>query len=361
MFLYGMHVMADGMQKSAGNRMKDVLGLLTSSRLKAVLVGTGITAIIQSSSATTVMVVGFVSAGLMSLSQAIGVIMGANIGTTVTAWIVSLSQIGDSLKVLNPEFYAPLMIGIGAAVIMFSKSEQRQNAAEIIIGFGLLFQGLKFMSDAIAPYTDSPVFTTVFTTLGHNPLLGILSGVVVTALLQSSSVSIGILQMLAGSGLVMTNAAIFITLGENIGTCVTALLSALGGNRNAKRAAVMHLSFNVIGAVLFGGIGILIFMMCPEIAHHRIMPLEISIFHTAFKIVMTLVLFPFGDALVRLSAVLVPEKKEAEDRAEEERITRIDPRIFEQPVIAVEVLSHEDVRKGSSDGISGTSPMQMNP
>ncbi len=346
MFLYGMHVMADGMQKSAGNRMKDVLGLLTSSRLKAVLVGTGITAIIQSSSATTVMVVGFVSAGLMSLSQAIGVIMGANIGTTVTAWIVSLSQIGDSLKVLNPEFYAPLMIGIGAAVIMFSKSEQRQNAAEIIIGFGLLFQGLKFMSDAIAPYTDSPVFTTVFTTLGHNPLLGILSGVVVTALLQSSSVSIGILQMLAGSGLVMTNAAIFITLGENIGTCVTALLSALGGNRNAKRAAVMHLSFNVIGAVLFGGIGILIFMMCPEIAHHRIMPLEISIFHTAFKIVMTLVLFPFGDALVRLSAVLVPEKKEAEDRAEEERITRIDPRIFEQPVIAVEVLSHEVTAMG---------------
>ena len=154
MFLYGMHVMADGMQKSAGNRMKDVLGLLTSSRLKAVLVGTGITAIIQSSSATTVMVVGFVSAGLMSQSQAIGVVMGANIGTTVTAWIVSLSQIGDSLKVLNPEFYAPLMIGIGAAVIMFSKSEQRQNAAEITIGFGLLFQGLKFMSDAIAPYTD---------------------------------------------------------------------------------------------------------------------------------------------------------------------------------------------------------------
>jgi len=210
MFLYGMHVMAEGTQKSVGNKMKDFLGMLTSNRLKAVLVGTLITGIIQSSGATTVMVVGFVSAGLMTLSQAVGVIMGANIGTTVTAWIVSLSQIGDSMKMLNPEFYAPVLIGIGAGIIMFSKSETKKSRAEIIIGFGLLFQGLKFMSEAVAPYTDAPIFATVFTTLGSNPFLGMLAGAVVTAILQSSSVSVGILQMLAGNGLIMTNAAIFI-------------------------------------------------------------------------------------------------------------------------------------------------------
>ena len=171
MFLYGMHVMAEGTQKSVGNKMKDFLGMLTSNRLKAVLVGTLITGIIQSSGATTVMVVGFVSAGLMTLSQAVGVIMGANIGTTVTAWIVSLSQIGDSMKMLNPEFYAPVLIGIGAGIIMFSKSETKKSRAEIIIGFGLLFQGLKFMSEAVAPYTDAPIFATVFTTLGSSACL----------------------------------------------------------------------------------------------------------------------------------------------------------------------------------------------
>lgn len=344
MFLYGMHVMADGMQKSAGNRMKDVLEMLTGSRLKAVLVGTAITAIIQSSSATTVMVVGFVSAGLMTLSQAIGVIMGANIGTTVTAWIVSLSQLGDSLKVLNPEFYAPLLIGIGAGIIMFSKSDRKKNTGEIIIGFGLLFQGLKCMSDAIDPYTGSEIFTKIFMTLGHNPFLAILAGLVVTAILQSSSVSVGILQMLAGSGLVMTRAAIFITLGENIGTCVTALISSAGGSRNAKRAAMMHLSFNVIGAVLFGIIGILFFAAMPDFAYHKISPVGISVFHTAFKIVMTIVLFPFGEHLVKLSAVLVPEAKGA--HGEDENATHIDARIFEQPAIAIEALSHEVTEMG---------------
>ena len=342
MFLYGMHVMAEGTQKSVGSKMKDFLGMLTSNRLKAVLVGTLITGIIQSSGATTVMVVGFVSAGLMTLSQAVGVIMGANIGTTVTAWIVSLSQIGDSMKFLNPEFYAPVLIGIGAGIIMFSKSDTKKNRAEIIIGFGLLFQGLKFMSESVAPYTDAPIFATVFTTLGTNPFLGILAGAVVTALLQSSSVSVGILQMLAGNGLIMTNAAIFITLGENIGSCVTAMLSSIGGSRDARRAAVIHLSFNMIGALLFTVISILLFALKPTLAHYHISPVQISMFHTGFKLTMTVLLFPFGEQLVKLSGMLVPEKQTLLTGAkkEEEFVTHLDPRIFEQPAIAVAALSN---------------------
>lgn len=349
MFLYGMHVMAEGTQKSVGNKMKDFLGMLTSNRLKAVLVGTLITGIIQSSGATTVMVVGFVSAGLMTLSQAVGVIMGANIGTTVTAWIVSLSQIGDSMKMLNPEFYAPVLIGIGAGIIMFSKSETKKSRAEIIIGFGLLFQGLKFMSEAVAPYTDAPIFATVFTTLGSNPFLGMLAGAVVTAILQSSSVSVGILQMLAGNGLIMTNAAIFITLGENIGSCVTAMLSSIGGSRDARRAAVMHLSFNMIGAILFTVLSIVLFAMKPALAHYHISPVQISLFHTGFKLIMTVLLFPFGEQLVSLSGVLVPEKKGealADVKKEEKLVTHLDPRIFEQPAIAVAALSNEVAAMG---------------
>ena len=349
MFLYGMHVMAEGTQKSVGNKMKDFLGMLTSNRLKAVLVGTLITGIIQSSGATTVMVVGFVSAGLMTLSQAVGVIMGANIGTTVTAWIVSLSQIGDSMKMLNPEFYAPVLIGIGAGIIMFSKSETKKSRAEIIIGFGLLFQGLKFMSEAVAPYTDAPIFATVFTTLGSNPFLGMLAGAVVTAILQSSSVSVGILQMLAGNGLIMTNAAIFITLGENIGSCVTAMLSSIGGSRDARRAAVMHLSFNMIGAILFTVLSIVLFAMKPALAHYPISPVQISLFHTGSKLIMTVLLFPFGEQLVSLSGVLVPEKKGealADVKKEEELVTHLDPRIFEQPAIAVAALSNEVAAMG---------------
>ena len=342
MFLYGMHVMAEGTQKSVGGKMKDFLGMLTSNRLKAVLVGTLITGIIQSSGATTVMVVGFVSAGLMTLSQAVGVIMGANIGTTVTAWIVSLSQIGDSMKFLNPEFYAPVLIGIGAGIIMFSKSDTKKNRAEIIIGFGLLFQGLKFMSESVAPYTDAPIFATVFTTLGSNPFLGMLAGAVVTALLQSSSVSVGILQMLAGNGLIMTNAAIFITLGENIGSCVTAMLSSIGGSRDARRAAVMHLSFNMIGALLFTVISIVLFALKPTLAHYHISPVQISMFHTGFKLTMTVLLFPFGEQLVKLSGMLVPEKQAllTGEKKEEELVTHLDPRIFEQPAIAVAALSN---------------------
>ena len=349
MFLYGMHIMAEGMQKAAGNKMKDFLGMLTGNRFLAVGIGALITAIIQSSGATTVMVVGFVSAGLMTLSQAVGVIMGANIGTTITAWIVSLSQLGDSVKALNPQFYAPMLIGIGSGIIMFSKSKKKLNAAEIIIGIGFLFEGLKFMSDAIKPYTGAPIFSTVFTTLGSNPLLGVLAGALITAILQSSSVSVGILQTLAVNGLVTTNAAVFITLGENIGSCVTALLSAIGGSRTAKRAAVIHLSFNVIGAILFGVLGVVLFTARPDIAFHKISPVEISLFHTGFKLSMTVILFPFAEKLVQLSGILVPKTQadiDAEQAAEAATI-RLDPRIFNQPGIAVEALSKEVVRFGT--------------
>ena len=347
MFLYGMHVMADGMQKSAGNKMKDFLGMLTGNRFMAVGIGALITAIIQSSGATTVMVVGFVSAGLMTLSQAVGVIMGANIGTTITAWIVSLSQLGDSAALLNPQFYAPLLVGIGALIIMFAKSNKKQNIAEIIIGVGLLFLGLKSMSGAIKPYTDAPIFSIIFTTLGYNPILGILASAVITALLQSSSVSVGILQTLAVNGLVGTNAAVFITLGENIGSCVTAMLSAMGGSRTAKRAAAIHLSFNVIGAILFGVICTALFMVRPEIAGHKITPVEISLFHTGFKLTMTVLLFPFAEKLVDLSGFLIKETEADRLAAEAEgSILHLDPRIFEQPSIAVVALSNEVVRMG---------------
>ena len=347
MFLYGMHVMADGMQKSAGNKMKDFLGMLTGNRFMAVGIGALITAIIQSSGATTVMVVGFVSAGLMTLSQAVGVIMGANIGTTITAWIVSLSQLGDSAALLNPQFYAPLLVGIGALIIMFAKSNKKQNIAEIIIGVGLLFLGLKSMSGAIKPYTDAPIFSIIFTTLGYNPILGILAGAVITALLQSSSVSVGILQTLAVNGLVGTNAAVFITLGENIGSCVTAMLSAMGGSRTAKRAATIHLSFNVIGAILFGVICTVLFMVRPDIAGHKITPVEISLFHTGFKLTMTVLLFPFAEKLVDLSGFLIKETEADRLAAEAEgSILHLDPRIFEQPSIAVVALSNEVVRMG---------------
>ena len=347
MFLYGMHVMADGMQKSAGNKMKDFLGMLTGNRFMAVGIGALITAIIQSSGATTVMVVGFVSAGLMTLSQAVGVIMGANIGTTITAWIVSLSQLGDSAALLDPQFYAPLLVGIGALIIMFAKSNKKQNIAEIIIGVGLLFLGLKSMSGAIKPYTDAPIFSIIFTTLGYNPILGILAGAVITALLQSSSVSVGILQTLAVNGLVGTNAAVFITLGENIGSCVTAMLSAMGGSRTAKRAAAIHLSFNVIGAILFGVICTALFMVRPDIAGHKITPVEISLFHTGFKLTMTVLLFPFAEKLVDLSGFLIKETEADRLAAEAEgSILHLDPRIFEQPSIAVVALSNEVVRMG---------------
>lgn len=343
MFLYGMNVMADGLQRSAGNKMKKLLGFLTNNRLMGVLVGAGITAIIQSSSATTVMVVGFVNAGIINLTQAVGVIMGANIGTTVTSWIVSMSEWGSMLK---PDTFAPLFIGIGAFIMLFAKSEKKKELAEILIGFGILFVGLDFMSGAIKPYRDAPIFAQAFSVIGGNPFLGILTGAVVTGIIQSSSASVGILQTLAMNGVVTWNSAVFITLGQNIGTCVTALLSSIGAQKTAKRAAVIHLLFNVIGAILFGIIMVILFAMRPDFANSGINSVEISIFHTIFNVTNTIILFPFAKWLVKMSEMIIREDKED---AEEQELTAIalpqlDDRILETPSFALENTIQETLR-----------------
>ena len=355
MFLYGMNTMADGMQRSAGGKMKKLLGYLTSNRLLAIIVGAVITAIIQSSGATTVMVVGIVNAGLMTLVQAVGVIMGANIGTTITAWIVSLGQLGDAAKVMNPSFYAPFLIGIGAFVILFSKKDKVKNAGEIIVGIGLLFEGLTFMSSSIAPYTDAPIFSQAFQIVGSNPFLGILIGIIVTAVLQSSSASVGILQTLALNGVVTTNAAIYITLGQNIGSCVTALISSAGTTRTAKRAACMHILFNIAGALLFGTVGFILFSIYPALAAHNITSVEISVFHTFFNITCTLVMFPFANLLVKISGLIVRENEKQDDFAELEakdavaaEIARhFDSRLLGQPSVAVETAKNEVIAMGN--------------
>ena len=350
MFLYGMNIMADGMQKTAGSKMSSFLGLLTNNRFLAVALGALITAIIQSSGATTVMVVGFVSAGVLNLSQAVGVIMGANIGTTITAWIVSMSQLGDAFEVMKPGFYAPAIIGIGALLLVFAKSQKKKTIGEIMIGLGLLFIGLDFMSGSINPYTDAPIFAKAFEILGGNPLLGMIIGALVTALLQSSSASVGILQTLAMNGIVTTNAAIYITLGQNIGSCVTAMLSSMGGSRTAKRAAVMHLTFNVIGAIVFGSIGFIFFSLRPAFAASNINAVQISIFHTIFNLSMTTLLFPFADVLVKISGMVVKEKAEEEPVAEDAEtaatLKHLDERIFESPAFAVETAALEVVHMG---------------
>lgn len=345
MFLYGMNIMAEGLQKSAGNKMKQLLGYLTNNRLLGVLVGALVTAIIQSSSATTVMVVGFVNAQIINLTQAAGVIMGANIGTTITAWLVSASEWSVFLK---PEFIAPLILGIGAFVLMFAKKEKYRQFSEIAIGFGILFIGLSFMSDSISIYRESPIFSKAFALLGGNPILGILTGAVVTAIIQSSSASVGILQTLAMNGIVNWRSAVFITLGQNIGTCVTALLSSIGANKTAKRAAVIHLLFNVMGAILFGIIMLVFFTINQAWAVSQISSTQISIFHTIFNVTNTIILFPFANLLVKLSGEIVKDTEDEEEELDEEELTmrHLDTRIMETPTFAVNSGIEEIVHMG---------------
>ncbi|SFG39564.1 Na/Pi cotransporter family protein [Oribacterium sp. WCC10] len=356
MFLYGMTVMSDGMQKAAGSRMSKFLDVVTGNKIMAVILGAGITALIQSSSATTVMVVGFVNAGVMNLSQAVGIIMGANIGTTITAWMVSLTQISsDMLTVLKPDFFAPVLVGVGAFRILFGKKGSDDLIGDFCIGVGFIFIGLGFMSGAVAPYADSPVFSEAFRTIGSNPVLGILVGAVVTGVIQSSAASVSILQTLALAGAVPRVSGFYITLGQNIGTCITAMLSSTGTTRTAKRAAVIHLLFNVSGAVLFG---IIIFsgsFMAPEFFMGKLTPVEISVFHTIFNILCTVVLFPLGDFLVNLSGAIVPEaKKEEGDETVEDKLNQeaqrlrrhLDERILESPAIAIAATKSEVVNLG---------------
>lgn len=349
MFLYGMHIMAEGLQHFAGGRMQKLMGFLTKNRIMAILVGTLVTAVIQSSSATTVMVVGFVNAGMLSLAQAVGVIMGANIGTTVTAWIVSMSEWGSMLK---PEFFAPLLLGIGAFAVLFTKSDRKKRVGEILIGFSILFIGLSFMSDAIRPYRDAPVFSQAFAVLGKNPVLAVLTGAVVTAVIQSSSASVGILQTLALNGVVNWRSAVFITLGQNIGTCVTALLSGAGAGRNGKRASMIHLLFNVFGAIIFGVIMYVLFLLFPQWGSSAMSSVDISLFHTVFNITCTIVMLPFADKLVELSGRLVRGTDERTGAAEgdtdavKKLARRLDKRILNSPSFALATVQKEVAQMG---------------
>ena len=307
LFLYGMQMMSSGLETAAGNRMKQILEKLTSNRIKGVLVGAVITAVIQSSSATTVMVVGFVNSGLMTLNQAVWVIMGANIGTTITGQLIAL-DIGA---------IAPLFAFAGVAAIMFVKNEKVKHISEIFAGLGVLFIGMGMMGDAMAPLRDSESFIHFMTTF-DNPLIGILIGAVFTAVIQSSSASVGILQALAGTGMIPLSSAVYVLFGQNIGTCITAVLAAIGTKVNAKRATVIHLMFNVIGTIIFTGV-----CLVTPFAHFMegLTPgdpvAQIANVHTAFNIVTTLLLLPFGGLMAKLSCKILP-MDERETNAEQQ-------------------------------------------
>ena len=340
MFIYGMQIMAQGLENAAGNRMKSLLEILTRNKFLGVLLGAAITAVIQSSSATTVMVVGFVNAGIMNLQQAMGVIMGANIGTTVTGWLVSSVEWA---KYLSPAMLAPAAIMVGVVIMMMGKRHVTRETSKIILGFGLLFVGITTMSDAVAPLKENEAFCNLFVTLGSNPLLGIAAGAVVTAVIQSSSASVGILQSLAAAGLVPFSAALYIIMGQNIGTCITALLSGLGANRNAKTASLMHLLFNVIGTAIFGVAAIVyISAASPVWAVGTITQTQISMIHTLFNIATTVLLFPASGYIIRLAMKLGRVEAEAHDESQ----LLLDRRMLNTPGIALETLWHETLRMG---------------
>lgn len=340
MFIYGMQIMAQGLENAAGNRMKSLLEVLTKNKMMGVLLGAVITAVIQSSSATTVMVVGFVNAGIMNLTQAMGVIMGANIGTTVTGWLVSSVEWA---KVLSPSTLAPIAIMVGVVIMLIGKRRSSKEVASIIVGFGLLFVGITTMSSAVAPLQDSEGFRNIFVTLGSNPLLGILAGTLVTAIIQSSSASVGILQSLAAAGLVPFSAAIYIIMGQNIGTCITAILSSLGAKKNAKTAALMHLLFNVIGTVIFSVGAILYFeVLNTDIGVGVITQTQISMVHTAFNIGTTVLLFPVSNWIIKLAKKIGRVEEDEQDRSR----VLLDDRILETPAIALQSVVNEVERMG---------------
>lgn len=338
LFLYGMHIMAAGLQKAAGSRLKKVLEVLTKNKLIGVLVGTLVTAIIQSSSATTVMVVGFVNAGLMNLTQAVGIIMGANIGTTVTSWLVS------SAEFLQTDTLAPIAIFIGAALVLFGKKTRTNQIGEIIIGFGILFIGIEMMSNGVQPLSELEGFTTAFKEFGKNPILGLGVGLVVTAIIQSSSASVGILIALAANGLVTWDSAVYIIMGQNIGTCATALLSSIGASKNAKGAAYIHLMFNVIGSVIFSIAAYIFFIFNPDFGSNIITPYEISIVHSAFNIANTIIMFPFANGLVKIAEIMCRASKTSDD--EEGEAMHLDDRILNSPSIAIASCVKEIVHLG---------------
>lgn len=339
LFLFGMNVMGDGLTRAAGGKMERILEKLTSTPIKGVLLGAAVTAVIQSSSATTVMVVGFVNSGIMKLRQAVGIIMGANIGTTVTSWILSLSGIqGDSIwiQMLKPSSFSPILAVIGIAFLMFSKNEKKHDIGMIFLGFTILMYGMDAMSGAVAPLADVPEFANVLL-MFSNPVLGMIVGTLFTAIIQSSSASVGILQALCMTGAVTYGTALPIIMGQNIGTCVTALLSSIGAKKNAKRAAFVHLYFNLIGTILF----MIVFYSINAFVNFGVLqdmaaPAGIAVIHSIFNILTTIVLLPFGKGLEKLATLTIREKKEpVEEIAELVPLKHLDARFLEQPAFAV--------------------------
>lgn len=340
LFLYGMNIMGSGLSKMAGGKLESILERLTSKRIFAVLLGAGVTAIIQSSSATTVMVVGFVNSGIMHLSQAVGVIMGANIGTTVTSWILSLTGIeGNSIfiNLLKPTSFSPILAAIGIVMIMACKGEsKKKDIGEILIGFALLMFGMEMMSSSVSGLADDPSFAGMMTTFS-NPILGLLAGLIITAIIQSSSASVGILQALCATGAVHYAVALPIIMGQNIGTCVTSIISSIGANRNAKRAAMIHLYFNLIGTTLF----MIVFYSINTFVNFAFLQdaanaAGIAVIHSSFNICATIVLFPFSNKLVRLAEITIPDKKNKAEIIQRDSIS-IDERFLERPAFAMQL------------------------
>ena len=343
MFIYGMNIMADGLQHAAGSKMKKILEVLTQNKLMGIALGALVTAIIQSSSATTVMVVGFVNAGLMNLTQAISVIMGANIGTTITGWLVSA---GEWAKMFSPSTLAPIAVMVGVIITLVGKRQQSKDVAGIIIGFGILFIGMNTMSDAVYPLRESEVFKTAFISMGSNPFLGILVGAGVTAIIQSSSASQGILLSLASAGLVPTNAAVFIIMGQNIGTCVTAILSSVGASKNAKCVGTMHLTFNIAGTIIFSILAMFLFArLDPSYGEGIINMTQISFIHTVFNVGTTIILMPFSGYIIKF-VMKVNGLKAVETKSDEAELVHLDKRMMSTPSVAVEGAKLETIRMG---------------
>lgn len=340
MFLYGMNVMGGGLEKVSGGKLERVLEKLTSNPLKAVLLGAGVTAVIQSSSATTVMLVGFVNSGIMKLSQAIGIIMGANIGTTATSWLLSLTGIESEnffISMLKPTSFSPILAIIGIILLMSSKTDKKKDIGEILIGFAVLMFGMDAMSSAVKPLADVPEFTGILTKFS-NPLLGVLVGALLTAVIQSSSASVGILQALSVTGAFTYGSVIPIIMGQNIGTCVTAMLSAVGANKGAKRTAFVHLYFNIIGSVVF----LTVYMTANAIFHFSFANETVGIagiaaIHSVFNVFATLVLLPFTKALEKLAYITIPvDESELSKAGEEEEFKILDSRFLATPNFAIE-------------------------
>lgn len=341
-FLYGMDLLGEGLTGASGGKLEKILEKLTSNPLKAVLLGAGVTAVIQSSSATTVMVVGFVNSGIMKLSQAVGVIMGANIGTTITSWILSLTGIESSnifISLLKPTSFSPVLAVVGIVFLMFLKKDSLKNPGKIMIGFALLMYGMDAMSSSVAPLAEVPQFASILTAFS-NPVLGMLAGMLFTAIIQSSSASVGILQALCSTGILSYATALPIIMGQNIGTCVTALLSSIGATKNGKRAAIIHLYFNVIGTVTF----MIVFYALNAVIHFSFLNLTaqefgIAVIHTAFNIITTAYLLPLRKVLEKLAYATIKlddDEKRIMDSRSGNEFALLDDRFLEAPSLAVE-------------------------